>query len=71
MDKTAWDVVNGKMGEWRNRPDKSKPFFHVRTNAVTHEGKLQFKKTVLRETPTVNSPSDVFVHPYHPDTELF
>lgn len=38
---------------------------------MTHEGKLQFKKTVLRETPTVNSPSDVFVHPYHPDTELF
>lgn len=71
MDKTAWDIVNGKMGEWRNRPDKSKPFFHVRTNAVTHEGKLQFKETALRETPTVNSPSDVFVHPYHPDTELF
>lgn len=71
MDKTAWDVVNGKMGEWRNRPDKSRPFFHVRTNAVTHEGKLQFKKTALQEIPTVNLPADVFVHPYHPDTELF
>ena len=71
MDKTAWDVVNGKMGEWRNRPDKSRPFFHVRTNAVTHEGKLQFKKTALQEIPTVHSPADVFVHPYHPDTELF
>lgn len=71
LDKTAWDIVDGKMGDWRKRPDKHMPFFHVRTNAVTHEGKLQFKKTALQEVPTINSPSKVFVHPYHPDTELF
>ena len=40
LDKTAWDIVEGKIGEWRNRPDKNMPFFHVYTNAVTHEGKL-------------------------------
>lgn len=71
MDKTAWDVVNGKMGEWRNRPDKNKPFFHVRTNAVTHEGKLQFKEAASQKISTVNSPMNVFIHPNHPDTELF
>ena len=27
LDKTAWDIVEGKIGEWRNRPDKNMPFF--------------------------------------------
>lgn len=71
LDKTAWDVVEGKIGEWRNRSDKSMPFFHVYTNAITHEGKLQFKETALKEIPTHNNPLSVAVHPYHPDTELF
>ena len=71
LDKTAWDVVEGKIGEWRNRPDKRKPFFHVYTNAVTHEGKLQFKKNAVKEVPTHNNPASVTIHPYHPDTELF
>ena len=47
------------------------PFFHVYTNAVTHEGKLQFKENALKEIPTHNDPASVAVHPYHPDTELF
>lgn len=71
LDKTAWDVVEGKIGEWRNRPDKKKPFFHVYTNAVTHEGKLQFKKNAVKEVLTHNNPASVTIHPYHPDTELF
>lgn len=71
MDKTAWDIANGEMGGWRNRPDKSKPFFHVRTNAMTHEGKLQFNKSAVMETPTVHLAAEVMIHPYHPDTELF
>ena len=71
LDKTAWDVVEGKIGEWRNRPDKRKPFFHVYTNAVTHEGKLQFKKNAVKEVPVHNNPASVTIHPNHPDTELF
>lgn len=71
LDKTAWDIVEGKIGEWRNRPDKNMPFFHIYTNAVTHEGKLQFKENALKEIPTHNDPASVTVHPYHPDTELF
>lgn len=71
LDTTAWDVVEGKIGEWRNRPDKKSPFFHVYTNAVTHEGKLQFKKNALTEVPTHHDPASVTINPYHPDTKLF
>jgi len=71
MDTTAWDVVSGKMGEWRNRPDKSMPFFFVRTNAVTHEGQLQFKENAMKRIATRYNPATVRVAPYHPDTELF
>lgn len=71
LDKEAWDVVNGKMGDWRNRPDKNMPFLHVRTNAVTHEGKLHFKENAMLEIPTRNKQSDVFIHPNHPNTKLF
>lgn len=45
--------------------------FHVYTNAVTHEGKLQFKKNAVKEVLTHNNPASVTIHPYHPDTELF
>ncbi|MDD4822059.1 MAG: sulfatase-like hydrolase/transferase [Bacteroidales bacterium] len=71
IDSTAWDVVSGKMGEWRNRPDKNMPFFFVRTNAVTHEGQLQFDSKKMKNTVTRYDPATVKVHPYHPDTELF
>lgn len=71
MDETAWDVAEGKMGEWRKRGEKDIPFFHVYTCAVTHESKLQFKNSALKEIETRNAPSMVQVHPYHPDTELF
>lgn len=71
LDKSAWDVVSGKMGEWRNRPDKDMPFFFVRTNDVTHEAKLHFPETDIDSVKTSTSVSDVFVHPYHPDTDLF
>jgi arylsulfatase A-like enzyme len=71
MDKTAWDVVNGELGEWRNRPNKKTPFFHVRTSMTTHESKLQFKENKVNTVKTKNDPNDVFVHPNHPDTKLF
>ena len=71
LDETAWDVVGGKLCEWHNRPNKKKPFFLVRTNVLTHESNLLFPKSRLRETRTNNLPDNVFVHPYHPNTELF
>lgn len=71
LDKEAWDIVSAKMGDWRKRKDKSQPFFHVRTNATTHESKLHFPETAVRNVATWNSPDEIKVHPFHPDTELF
>ena len=71
LDETAWDVVTGEMGEWRNRLDKNKPFFFVRTNAISHESCLHFDEAKTQETQTRYDPKDVFVQPNHPDTELF
>lgn len=71
LDETAWDVVKGKLGEWRNRPDKHTPFFHVRTNVVTHESSLHFKESKVEKVKTRNNSDDVFIHPNHPDTPLF
>lgn len=71
LDKSAWNQISAKMGGWRNRPDKSKPFFHVRTSFSTHEGKLHFGKNDQKEVKTNYDPANVKVHPYHPDTELF
>lgn len=71
MDSTAWDVVRGGIGEWRNRPNKEMPFFHVYTSMTTHESKLQFKENKLNNVKTKNNPDDVFIHPNHPDTKLF
>lgn len=71
LDKEAWDQVRGKMGEWRNRPDKRQPFFFVRTNAVCHESCLHFSQKHMEQTPTFHAPDEVNLLPQHPDTELF
>lgn len=70
-DKDAWDISHGKMGDWRKRKDKSVPFFHVRTQGISHEGQLQFKEETYRTRKTRTDPADVFVHPNHPNTDLF
>ena len=71
LDKETWDIVAGKMGAWRERPDKDMPFFHVRTNTVTHESSLHFKKERVADRKPGTSADSVRVHPNHPDTELF
>lgn len=71
LDETAWDVVHGKMGEWRNRPDKNCPFFFVRTDATCHESCLQFSVQRMKGDTTFHSLSSVSLLPEHPDTELF
>lgn len=70
-DSSAWDVISGRLGEWRNRPNLEMPFFHVHTSTTTHESKLQFEEKLLKTLKTQNDPKKVFVHPNHPDTELF
>lgn len=70
-DKKAWDQVKGKMGEWRNRPDKKQPFFFVRSNAASHESCLHFDDETIDTKQTEHHPSEVKLLPFHPDTRTF
>lgn len=71
LDPNAWDQVNGKIGEWRNRPDKNQPFFFVRTNATCHESCLHFSTEKMESTATEHNLAEVNLLPFHPDTHTF
>lgn len=70
LDKDAWDEIKGELNTWRNRPDKSKPFFFQRSNLLTHESKLFFDDDTYRNVKTKNDPDKVNVHPSLADTKL-
>ena len=70
LDTTAWDQIKGKQGAWRGRASKNTPFFHMQTNAVTHESSLLFDEKIYKTIKTETDPNDVFLMPYHPDTKL-
>ena len=70
LDNEAWDNIKSKIGDWRNRPDKSKPFFFMRSNGLTHESRLHFPLEAMRNKPTRNHPDSTFIHPSHPQTDL-
>ena len=70
LDKTAWDEVKGSLESWINRPDKTQPFFLMRTTMTTHESRVQFAEKVMNKKKTANSPKDVYLHPGFPDTPL-
>ncbi|MEL6108024.1 MAG: sulfatase-like hydrolase/transferase [Planctomycetota bacterium] len=65
----VWDESN-KFASWKNRRDKSIPFFHVRTFTDSHESKLHFSRKQM-EKPTTTDPETVKLQPYFPDTPLF
>lgn len=71
LDQEAWNIVTGKMGDWRKRPDKKMPFFHVYTNAQTHESHLHFLYGENQNKVTDSLLNSVAIHPNHPDTKLF
>ncbi|MBB4079246.1 arylsulfatase A-like enzyme [Lewinella aquimaris] len=60
---TAWDE-SSKTAHWRNRPDRSQPFFAVFNGEHTHES-----RTFKQVHPRFTDPADVTVPPYYPDTE--
>lgn len=60
---TAWDE-SSKKAHWRNRPDKSQPFFAVFNIEDTHESQVWKRKG----QPLVTDPASVTVPPYYPDT---
>lgn len=66
----TWDDSSGK-ADWRNREDKSQPFFHMQSHSESHEGKLHFKEGALESEKTISDPNEVTLPDYFPDTELF
>lgn len=69
MDPDAWDIVKGRLGDWRKRKDPSQSFFFVRTNVKTHESCLHTYQ-MNKKKPMYDS-SKVKVYPFHPDTPCF
>jgi N-sulfoglucosamine sulfohydrolase len=66
---TIWDSL-GPNAHWRNRTDKSQPFFSVFNSTVTHESQI-FPSSPLRQgKPLVTNPATLTVPPYYPDTPL-
>ena len=53
---------------WRNRPDKSQPFFSVFNLTVTHESQIFPSSPARKGKPLVTAPAKIQVPPYYPDT---
>lgn len=66
-----WNDGKAPDDGWRNRPDKSTPFFHVLTSTLSHESTSHFPLSDLSTKKTHYDPSTVIVAPNHPNTELF
>jgi len=61
---TAWDECSGK-AHWRNRPDKSQPFFAVFNFTCTHESQCW-----PNNGPFQHDPAKANIPPYYPDTPV-
>lgn len=68
--KGVWDESSRK-ASWRNRPDKSQPFFHMQSFTASHESSLHFTKAQMQRGGLTTSPDGVKLAPYHPDTPTF
>jgi arylsulfatase A-like enzyme len=66
---TIWDDL-GPKAHWRNRPDKSQPFFSVFNLMVTHESQAFPTSPARKGKPLVTDPAKIQVPPYYPDTAL-
>lgn len=66
----VWDESSGK-ASWRNRPDKSQPFFHMQSHGQSHESSLHFKQATYENEETTTDPDSVRLADYFPDTPLF
>jgi N-sulfoglucosamine sulfohydrolase len=64
---TIWDDL-GREAHWRNRPDKSQPFFAVFNLEITHESQIFPSSPARAGKPLVTDPSKIQVPPYYPDT---
>lgn len=72
---TVWDDCSTS-AHWRNRPDKSQPFFAVVNFTVTHESQIRapeaaYKKNTARLKPEeFHDPAKAKLPSYYPDTPL-
>jgi arylsulfatase A-like enzyme len=66
---TIWDDL-GPKAHWRNRPDRTQPFFSVFNITVTHESQAFPTGPARTGKPLVTDPSRIQVPPYYPDTPL-
>ncbi len=64
---TIWDGL-GPNAHWRNRADKSQPFFSVFNLEVTHESQIFPSSPARKGKPLVTDPAKIQVPPYYPDT---
>jgi N-sulfoglucosamine sulfohydrolase len=66
---TIWDDL-GQKAHWRNRPDRSQPFFSVFNLEITHESRSFPSSPSRKGKPLVTDPAAIQVPPYYPDTPL-
>jgi arylsulfatase A-like enzyme len=66
---TIWDDL-GQAAHWRNRPDKSQPFFSVFNLEITHESRIFPSSPARKGKPLITDPNELQVPPYYPDTKL-
>ena len=64
---TIWDDL-GANAHWRNRRDKTQPFFSVFNIEVTHESQIFPTSPARKGKPLVTDPEELQVPPYYPDT---
>jgi len=68
-DPNEWDIITGKMGDWRHRKP-GQPFFFQRSYMETHESRLQFSEQYYRTHKTTHDPRAVNLQPFIQDTPL-
>lgn len=66
---TIWDDL-GPRAHWRNRRDKTQPFFSVFNINVTHESQIFPSSPARKGKPLVTDPAKIQLPPYYPDTPL-
>ena len=66
---TIWDET-GRTAHWRNRTDKSQPFFSVFNLEVTHESQIFPSSPARAGKAAITDAARLEVPPYYPDTPL-
>ncbi len=66
---TIWDDL-GQTAHWRNRPDRTQPFFSVFNLEITHESRIFPSSPARKGKPLVTNAANIRVPPYYPDSPV-